>query len=198
MALSVDALSTMSDPSSSNTPNRWMVPVLILMLGLLVAAFIFIKPGPKPDTPETPTATLFDIYFSQARGSDMVVNPVRRAFKAPLEAVVIERRIKWAVEKLCEGPSPEEAEKGFMNELPTGTTVKKVTAQGDDIYIEMSPEFAESGGANSIQQRVSQLQKTIQAVPGLKNPVHLMIDGKVVTTLGGEGLEVDDPLVPAP
>ena len=119
----------------------------------------------------------------------------RSEFKAPLDAVLIERRVKWAIDQLLKGPTAEEKIKGYFTDIPPETTVKKVYSKDNEIYVDLSAHFESGGGSSSILQRVSELQHTIQAVPDLHNPVHLLIEGNKDDTIGGEGLEIPDPLV---
>ena len=173
------------------TSEKSMVIILFAFLLAFAAALIFLKPAPTSPT----TPTFFQIYFSKARGSEMTVEAVNREFKAPLDAVLIERRVKWAIDQLLKGPTQEEEAKGYFTDIPRETTVKKVYSKANEIYVDLSLQFETGGGSSSMLQRVSELQHTIDAVPGLNNPVHLLIEGHKDDTVGGEGLEIPDPFV---
>ena len=60
------------------------------------------------------------------------------------------------------------------------------------VVINVSDSFASGGGADSLYKRMYQLIKTVNF--NTDKPVYLQINGKMVETLGGEGLMLKQPL----
>lgn len=112
-----------------------------------------------------------------------VKRPVEKD-SAPLEV---------AIKELLLGPTGEESEEGIRTEIPVGTRLIKVEESNDDILVDLSNQFLTGGGSASVQLRYIQLFKTLEVLaPGKK--VYLHIEGSEPKTIGGEGLEVIQPL----
>ena len=129
------------------------------------------------------------IYFTKAsKELGVVLIPVTRkipAGKNPYETAVTE---------LFLGPTLEEREKLELNtEIPEGSRLVKVNEDEKEILIDISSQFMSGGGSESMQVRFRQLRETILTL-AKGRPVYLLIDGEKVKTIGGEGVEVPQPL----
>lgn len=96
---------------------------------------------------------------------------------------------------LMKGPSDEEKEMGIFTEIPSNArliSVKKNEADGS-IIINLTKEFGEGGGTQSVQARLKQIVKTVNMYAG-KAPVYLYLDGKKAQYLGGEGIYIEQPI----
>ena len=91
------------------------------------------------------------------------------------------------------GSKREERLQGAYTEIPQGTKLLSLKDDGDKIALNLSKEFEGGGGAQSIQARLLQLVKTVNAYAENK-PVYLYIEGKKIEYLGGEGIYVEQPL----
>ncbi len=112
--------------------------------------------------------------------------------------VTTQRRVKEdnlenALKELLSGSKRQERLQGDYTEIPKGTRLLSYKEDKNSIAINLSKEFEEGGGAESIQQRLLQLVKTVNRYKQNK-PVYLYIEGKKVEYLGGEGIYVEQPL----
>ena len=80
---------------------------------------------------------------------------------------------------------------GYTTAIPSGTTVRGVTVGRGVATVDLSHEFASGGGSQSMQERVAQVVFTVTQFPSIQH-VRFRIDGKAVSTIGGEGLIVDN------
>ena len=128
------------------------------------------------------------IYFTKLKDSEgLLLIPVVRNIQK--NDSVVDASLK----ELFLGPTSEEMLKGIMTEIPIGTRLIMVEEAEDEVLVDISSQFLTGGGSATMQLRYLQLYKTLRNVaPGKK--IYLMVDGKNVKTIGGEGLEVNQPL----
>jgi spore germination protein GerM len=148
------------------------------------------KNGPKSNSSEdTDGKKQVTIYFTKASDElGVVLIPVVRN--------ITEGRTKYetAFRELFLGPTIKEKEKLKLNtEIPEGTRLIKVEELADKVNIDVSGQFMSGGGSETMQARFRQLRET--ALTNAKGrPVFLYIDGELSKRIGGEGLEVPQPL----
>ena len=99
--------------------------------------------------------------------------------------------IEYAVRCLFEGPSYKEQQRGVYSEIPQ-TNIIAVRELPDRVVIDLCDTFGNGGGADSIYKRMFQLIKTVNF--NTDKPVYLLINGRMIETLGGEGLMLKQPL----
>jgi spore germination protein GerM len=128
-------------------------------------------------------------YFSKYQGSRSVVEDVAR--KVPAESQA--EPVQYALTELLKGPTPEEKNQGFYSEIPQGTKLLGVKAYDHTLAVNLSKQFAVGGGSTSMQQRVEEIKKTVYSVDSNRQ-LTLVVEGKPLDTLGGEGLEVPGTL----
>jgi len=140
-----------------------------------------------PTIAKTQTLTL---YWNKYQGSQSVLVPVSRP--RPLDADHPDD-IRSAVTLLLAGPTDEEKAQGFYSEIPGGTRLLGVHRRKGHVIVDLSNQFQSGGGSTSIQQRLEAVRKTVSA----NEPdagLELTVQGRPLTTLGGEGLEVPESL----
>lgn len=77
--------------------------------------------------------------------------------------------------------------------IPQGTKLRGVKVQNDGIHVNLSEEFTSGGGSASMTGRVAQILYTATSLqPDAK--VWIDVEGKQLDVLGGEGLELEQPL----
>jgi hypothetical protein len=89
--------------------------------------------------------------------------------------------------------NPGKGSKGAVSTIPKGTKLLSLRTQPDGIHIDLSREFETGGGSMSMQARLAEVLNTATSMNPEAN-VWLTIEGKKLETLGGEGVEVPQPL----
>jgi spore germination protein GerM len=77
--------------------------------------------------------------------------------------------------------------------IPVRTKLISTTVKSDGIHVDLSKEFIEGGGSTSMLGRLSQILYTATERNN-KAKVWITIEGKKLETLGGEGIEVKQPI----
>jgi spore germination protein GerM len=137
------------------------------------------------------------VYFVKSKGSEMVSESVNRRVPEPPPKTDAQR-LRVTMEALLKGPTPHEADAGYFSEIPHDTRLLGVreTAKGN-LILDLSGDFSDGGGSNSMLQRLHQVTRTVATVPQ-KRAVYLYVNGKLVDTLGGEGVMVQEPITQDP
>jgi spore germination protein GerM len=129
------------------------------------------------------------VYFTQASDDlGVVLIPVLRNVPEDRSAY------ETAMKELFLGPTIEEQEKlKLRTEVPSGSRLIKVQEDSKRVNIDISSQFMEGGGSESMQVRFRQLRETaLNLAKG--RPVYLYMDGLEVKKIGGEGYEVNQPI----
>ena len=122
-------------------------------------------------------------YFYSASGQLVLVKR-DLSFKPSLEN---------SISVLLKGPLISETKKGIYSEIPANVDLISVRRLDKDVIIDLSSNFGNGGGTNSIANRVKQLSKTVKLHEPNKN-IYLYINGKEVEYLGGDGVYIKQPL----
>ena len=96
---------------------------------------------------------------------------------------------------LMRGPSDDEKDLGVFTEIPSNAkliSVKRNEAE-NSIIINLTKEFGEGGGTQSIQNRIEQIVRTANLYAE-SMPIYLYLDGKKAQYLGGEGVYIEQPI----
>ncbi|OGI10598.1 MAG: hypothetical protein A3I68_06830 [Candidatus Melainabacteria bacterium RIFCSPLOWO2_02_FULL_35_15] len=101
--------------------------------------------------------------------------------------------VSATLKELFLGPTKSEELRGVMTEIPVGTRLIKVEEGEDEVLIDLSSQYLTGGGSAAMQLRYLQIYKTLKKICPLKN-LYLNVEGKSLKTIGGEGLEVTQPL----
>lgn len=128
------------------------------------------------------------IYFTKFKGTENIfLIPVTR--KIPKENSILDSSLR----ELFLGPTKNEEFKGVMTEIPIGTRLINISESEDEVLINLSSQYLTGGGAASMQVRYLQLYRTLKNIVPGKN-LYLQVEGKEVKTIGGEGVEITQPL----
>ncbi len=184
-------------PQQGKIIQRALVVFFLLLLGgavsLGVMALLTQKPPALPTVetlevvsplPDTDTHQRVMVYFSQLSGNKVLTKPVERWMSKDYTPIATE----WALEQQLKGPTPTEAQKGLYSEIPKGTRLLSATETPKAVVINLSKEFATSGGSHSQQQRWQEVATTLKSLGYTKSLV-LQIEGKSLPPFSGEGLE---------
>ncbi len=77
--------------------------------------------------------------------------------------------------------------------IPAGTKLLSSNLKRDGLHVDLSKEFIQGGGSTSMQGRVAQILYTATS-QNPEIPVWISVEGKQLETLGGEGVEIKQPL----
>ncbi len=104
-----------------------------------------------------------------------------------------EPSVEHAVTLLLKGPYIAETKKGIYSEIPVNVDLIDIKRQNNSIIVNLSSNFGNGGGTQSVNNRIAQLSKTVKSLEPNKK-VYLYIEGKEVEYLGGDGVYVKQPL----
>lgn len=144
------------------------------------------KQPSQPLTQQPGNEKTANIYWLKPKdkGVDLVPQPVQVAATQP------DQVLAKALQNLLEGPT----EGTGSTTIPRGTKLLGLKIENnDEIHVNLSEEFTTGGGSTSMMGRVGQLLYTATTLnPNAK--VYIDINGKRLDVLGGEGVELDQPL----
>jgi hypothetical protein len=141
------------------------------------------NPGPSPTTLPHAPVDRSDVTVYLVANEHVVAAGRRVEGAASPEA---------AVRALLAGPSGAiEADLGFTSAIPEGTELHSVSVDGPVATVDLSQRFESGGGSLSMQARVAQVVFTVTQFSPIEQ-VRFRLDGNPVSTIGGEGLMVDD------
>ncbi|MBW4454692.1 MAG: GerMN domain-containing protein [Nostoc indistinguendum CM1-VF10] len=135
----------------------------------------------QPANEQTP-----NVYWLRSTDKNvaLVPQPVRVASirpNQPLEA---------AFQSLLAG-SPAEATDSTT--IPKGTKLLGLKSENDEVHVNLSEDFTSGGGSTSMMGRVGQVVYTATSL-NPKAKVYIDVNGKPLDVLGGEGVELQQPL----
>jgi spore germination protein GerM len=169
----------------------WIVVIAALVAAAVVAgrSLRVILPGHGPAT--GPAHTEVRVFFvrTEPGGRSQTLAAVRRrVVDGPPEALAAA-----ALRALLDGPSRAERSRGLVTEIPPGTTLRALTLARGVATVDLGVAFAQGGGSSSMLARVWQVVYTATQFPGVAS-AQLLIGGRRVDTLGGEGLLIGAPM----
>lgn len=144
--------------------------------------------GPTETEPPTtaPAVTPVSVYL--IHGETLRVGHAREAVGLGVAAA--------AVEALLEGPSADDEALGLSTAIPERTELLGLNIVDDLATVDLSGEFEGGGGTQSMNARLAQVVYTVTQFPSVRS-VAFRIDGEEVTSIGGEGILIDEPLTRA-
>ena len=136
-------------------------------------------------SPRQQTAQTVNIYWLKDTGKHLELVPKPTKLDVAASNTVLEA----AFRQLLAGPK----DATVISTIPQRTNLKGLTVQPDGIHVNLSQAFTTGGGSDSMTGRVAQVLYTATSLqPNAK--VWIAVEGKPLETLGGEGLELDQPL----
>ncbi len=97
--------------------------------------------------------------------------------------------LEAAFNRLLAGP----AEAGTFSVIPQGTKLRSVAVKEDGVHLDLSQEFTSGGGSASMVGRLAQVVYTATSTDP-NGKLWMSVDGQPLKLLGGEGLEVAQPM----
>jgi Spore germination protein len=159
-----------------------------VLVGAGVSLIFNRPPDPPPPialetTPPTEVSATVTLYWLNSQGDRLVA--VKRTIKEKATSLVL----VLALQSLIKEPPPD----NLYSAIPKDTEILDLQVDGQDIRLNLSSAFGRGGGATAIQGRLIQVLYTLTSLEPTAR-VFLSIEGKPVTYLGGEGIEVKQPM----
>jgi spore germination protein GerM len=137
--------------------------------------------------PKKPTAQAeTKVYWLRSVGKKLELAPVKIAVEGGNSD---REQLTATVERLLKGP----ANSDVTSSIPEGTKLNSLKVAKDGVHVDLSKSFTKGGGSTSMQGRLGQVIYTASSL----NPserVWISVEGEPLTVLGGEGLEVSQPM----
>ncbi|MFE9650310.1 Gmad2 immunoglobulin-like domain-containing protein [Streptomyces sp. NPDC006365] len=141
---------------------------------------------PATTTPVTPGGGLRQVPTSVYFLHGEKVSPAPRTVTAPTTAA-------GALRALLAGPNRYESRHGRTTAIPVGTTLHSVSVRNHVATVDLSGRYDDGGGSLSMQARLAQVVFTATRFPAI-HKVQFELDGKPVTSFGGEGIVLNEPV----
>lgn len=140
----------------------------------------------QPSTRQPANEQTPNVYWLRSTNKNvaLVPQPVRVASirpNQPLEA---------AFQSLLAGPPAEATD---STTIPKGTKLLGLKTENDEVHVNLSEDFTSGGGSTSMMGRVGQVVYTATSL-NPKAKVYIEVNGKPLDVLGGEGVELQQPL----
>jgi hypothetical protein len=138
--------------------------------------------GSQEDPPETRTFT-YQVWLTQGEGF-LFVSERTATFEPGVGRI--------ALTDLLSGPNSAEREAFIGTEIPEGTELLGLDIDDGVATVDLSEEFAESGGSLEETVRLAQIVYTITQFDTVRG-VRFRIDGEPVEVFGSHGIVLDRP-----
>ena len=181
--------------------STWVALVAAAVVGgsgaaVLVHGSFNNQPSPQSSAPasinqvtQSPPATRavdgqLAVYWIESSKNKLTAVPIAVKAKNNDEAIA-------SVINTLIAEKPPESE--LYSAIPANTKVLSTTTKNKEIRIDFSQDFTKGGGSASMQGRIIQVLYTATSLePDAK--VYLSVEGKPLKYIGGEGLEVPQPM----
>ena len=144
-----------------------------------------IKQPIKQSTTQQGNEQTASIYWLRSKENrlDLVPQPFKVAATQPNQV------LEAAFKTLLTGPT----EGTDSTTIPQGTQLLGLKTENNDVHVNLSEQFTTGGGSTSMMGRVGQVVYTATSLnPQAK--VYIEVNGKPLEVLGGEGVELVQPL----
>ncbi|MEA5618927.1 GerMN domain-containing protein [Cronbergia sp. UHCC 0137] len=126
-----------------------------------------------------------NIYWlrSNEKNLELVPQPVKIAAAQPQQA------LENIFQTLLAGPT----EGTNSTTIPNGTKLLGLKMENNEIHVNLSEDFTSGGGSSSMMGRVGQIVYTATTF-NPKAKVYIEVNGQPIQVLGGEGVEIQQPM----
>ena len=139
----------------------------------------------QPTSPQVGQSTTAQIYLLRDTGKNLELVP------KPIE--VNTNQPNSVLEAAFQGLLTESEDAKISSTIPEGTKLRSLRVQDDGIHVDLSQEFTTGGGSASMSGRLAQVIYTATTLEPNAN-VWIEVEGKPLELLGGEGLEITQPM----
>ncbi|HIK45864.1 MAG TPA: GerMN domain-containing protein [Leptolyngbyaceae cyanobacterium M65_K2018_010] len=148
-------------------------------------------PAKEPPTPAPAAQITGQIYWLRDEGNGFKLVPEEIAVSAGTKP---NDQVKAAFAALLSQPG--DPDQNAFTTIPEQTKLLDATVAADGVHVNLSADFQTGGGSASMMGRLGQVIYTATAF-NPEAPVWISVEGKPLTLLGGEGLEVAQPMTRA-
>jgi spore germination protein GerM len=144
-----------------------------------------IEQSEQPSTRQPANEQTPQVYWLRPNDKNvaLVPQPVKVASVLPNQA------LETAFQSLLAGPT----EGTDSTTIPKGTKLLGLKTENDEVHVNLSEDFTSGGGSTSMMGRVGQVVYTATTL-NPKAKVYIDVNGKPLDVLGGEGVELQQPL----
>ena len=139
----------------------------------------------SPSPVAVPNTTKADVYWLSGSGTQLKLAPAN----LELPSGDANTQLKTAIERLLKGP----ANSNVTSSIPAETKLNSLKVENNGVHIDLSKAFTSGGGSTSMQGRLGQVIYTASSLRPTE-PIWISVDGEPLKVLGGEGLEVSQPM----
>lgn len=141
------------------------------------------------DEPEIKQKVYVNVFFiGQNDKKEEVYRAVKREYNEEKDGT----KLSFALTQLLAGPTDFEKTQNVYTEIPRTTKLMGISETDEKAVINLSSDFGNGGGTDSLYKRLYQLIKTSNK--NSNTSVYLNINGKQADMIGGEGLMLNQPL----
>jgi spore germination protein GerM len=143
------------------------------------------NPSPVKNPTKAPVEQSVQIYWLKTVGDEikLAAAPVALTEEQPVGV------LKAAFDKLLQGST----DPTLTSTIPANTKLQKLEVKPDGIHVDLSAEFTAGGGSTAMMGRVGQVIYTATTLDP-NAAVWISIDNEPLSVLGGEGLELEQPM----
>jgi spore germination protein GerM len=145
-----------------------------------------VQPSVQPSAQQLSSEKTVQVYWLKSSGSKIEVVPAPVKIQAGVKS---ENILEGAFNRLLAGPN----DPAYSSTIPKGTQLRNLDVREDGVHVDLSQEFTAGGGSASMTGRVAQILYTATSINPNTN-VWIDVEGKRLEVLGGEGLELNQPL----
>ncbi|MBD2085799.1 GerMN domain-containing protein [Trichocoleus sp. ST-U3] len=145
-----------------------------------------VQPSVQPSAQQLSSQKTVQVYWLKSSGSKIEVVPAPVKIQAGVKS---ENILEGAFNRLLAGPN----DPAYSSTIPKGTQLRNLDVREDGVHVDLSQEFTAGGGSASMTGRVAQILYTATSINPNTN-VWIDVEGKRLEVLGGEGLELNQPL----
>lgn len=139
----------------------------------------------QPTPPGAVQSTTAQIYLLRDTGTNLELVP------KPIE--VNTKQPNAVLEAAFQGLLTDAGDAKVSSTIPEGTKLRNLEVKEDGVHVDLSQQFTTGGGSASMSGRLAQVIYTATTLDANAN-VWIEVEGKPLEVLGGEGLEITQPM----
>jgi spore germination protein GerM len=172
--------------NNSNSPTSSMTPSLTPSSPPPETIAPINSPASTPAPSAQVSSGRAQVYWISGSGTKLALTPAN--INLPTENSPDEQ-LSTALKRLIKGP----ANSDVTSSIPPETKLNSLTVQKDGVHVDLNKAFTSGGGSVNMQGRLGQIIYTASSL-NPADPVWISVEGEPLKVLGGEGLEISQPM----